>query len=186
MEIWDLYDENKNKVGKDWIRGEQIPDNYYHLVVHVWIKNKDGKYLISQRSVWSAYKYNNPYKYLISQRSENRKMHPLMWECVGGSVLKGETSLEGAIREVQEEVGINLSNHVGKIVFSQVRKIWNGKKFNDIMDAWLFEYDGIVDLNNATTDEVKQIKWLDKSEIKELFDQGKFVPTLSYFFEKIL
>ena len=167
MEIWDLYDENKNKVGKDWIRGEQIPDNYYHLVVHVWIKNKDGKYL-------------------ISQRSENRKMHPLMWECVGGSVLKGETSLEGAIREVQEEVGINLSNHVGKIVFSQVRKIWNGKKFNDIMDAWLFEYDGIVDLNNATTDEVKQIKWLDKSEIKELFDQGKFVPTLSYFFEKIL
>ena len=33
-----------------------------------------------------------------------------MWKCVGGSVVKGEDSLLGAIREAKEEVGIDLSN----------------------------------------------------------------------------
>ena len=31
-----------------------------------------------------------------------------MWECVGGSVVKGEDSLLGAIREAKEEVGVDL------------------------------------------------------------------------------
>ena len=50
MEVWDLYDENKNVTGKYCIRGEEIPDDCYHLVVHVWIKNNKGQYLISQRA----------------------------------------------------------------------------------------------------------------------------------------
>ena len=42
---------------------------------------------------------NSKGQYLISQRSANRPTYPLMWECVGGSVVKGEDSLQGAIRE---------------------------------------------------------------------------------------
>ena len=55
--------------------------------MHVWIRNSKGEYLISQRSA-------------------NRPTFPLMWECVGGSVVKGEDSMQGAIREAKEEVGI--------------------------------------------------------------------------------
>ena len=165
MEIWDLYDENKNLTGKTMVRGEKVPDNYYHLVVHVWIKNNKGEYL-------------------ISQRAENKTL-PLKWECTGGSVLKGETSIEGAIRETKEEVGINLNRENGELVYSEVRKTFKGRKFNDIMDVWFFEYDGEVDLKNATTDEVKDMKWMTKKEIKELYDTGDLVETLGYFFEKI-
>ena len=165
MEIWDLYDENKNVTGKSWKRGKKVPDNYYHLVVHVWIKNNKGEYL-------------------ISQRAENR-MLPLKWECTGGSVLKGETSIEGAIRETKEEVGIELNKEDGKLVYSEVRKTFKGRKFNDIMDAWLFKYDGEVDLKNATTDEVRNFKWMTKDGIKELYETGDLVETLGYFFEKI-
>lgn len=166
MEIWDLYDENKNLTGKYCIRGNEIPDNFYHLVVHVWIKNDKGEYL-------------------ISQRAENRPTFPLMWECVGGSVLKGENSLQGAIRETKEEVGIDLTKAEGKKVFTKVRKNINGKKFNDIMDVWLFKYNGKVELEKATTDEVRDVKWLKKEEIKELFKLNKLVKTLDYFFEEI-
>ena len=49
-EIWDLYNENRELLGKDHIRGEQLPIDGYHLVVHVWIRNSKGQYLISQRS----------------------------------------------------------------------------------------------------------------------------------------
>lgn len=46
-EIWDLYNENRELIGKDHIRGEQLPIDGYHLVVHVWIRNAKGEYLIS-------------------------------------------------------------------------------------------------------------------------------------------
>lgn len=166
MELWDLYDENRNPIGREHIRGNEIPDGCYHLVVHVWICNSEGKYLISQRSA-------------------NRPNLPLMWETVGGSVLKGEKSLQGAIREVKEEVGIDVIGTENNLVFSQMRKVINGKKFNDILDVWLFEYNGEVQLDNATTDEVAQTKWLTVAEIKELYETGQLVSTLGYFFDKI-
>ena len=108
-----------------------------------------------------------------------------MWECCGGSVFKGENSLNGALREVKEEVGLTLSPDDGKIVFSKVRDFVNGKKFNDILDVWLFEYNGNVNLDKATTNEVAQVMWLYPDEIKKLYEEQKLVWTLSYFFEKI-
>lgn len=36
MEIWDLYNDNREIIGEH-IRGEELPDNAYHLVVHVWM-----------------------------------------------------------------------------------------------------------------------------------------------------
>lgn len=166
MELWDLYTEDRKLTGKEHIRGEKLPENMYHLVVHVWIKNSKGEYLISQRSA-------------------NRPTFPLMWECVGGSVLKGESSIDGAIREAKEEVGVELLPDNGKLVFSKNRKIIDGKRFNDILDVWLFQYDGDVTLNNATTDEVKQIAWMDKKQILDLFKQNELVDTLKYFFTEI-
>ena len=165
MELWDLYNEHRQLTGRDHIRGEEIPPGYFHLVVHVWIRNSDGKYLISQRSA-------------------DRPMHPLKWECVGGSVLKGEDSLTGALRETKEEVGLTLEPNDGKIVRSTVGRVVNRVKFSDIVDVWLFRYDGPVSLEMATTKEVDQIVWLDKGQIKELFDNGDFVDTLGYFFEE--
>lgn len=166
VEVWDLYNENREFLGKDHIRGEQLPIDGFHLVVHVWIRNSKGKYLISQRSA-------------------NRPTYPLMWECVGGSVVKGEDSLLGAIREVKEEVGVDLLPENGQLLFTKTRKIIEGKVFNDILDVWLFEYDGEVDLGNSTTDEVAQVAWVDRGRIKELFDANMFVDTLEYFFTQV-
>lgn len=166
MELWDLYTEDREFTGKEHIRGEDLPDNMYHLVVHVWIKNSKGEYLISQRSA-------------------NRPTFPLMWECVGGSVLKGESSIDGAIREAKEEVGVELLPVNAKLVFSKIRKNVNGKKFNDIVDVWLFQYDDEVILSNATTDEVEKTVWMNRSEILDLFEQKKLVDTLKYFFTEV-
>lgn len=125
------------------------------------------------------------FPYLISQRSANRPTYPLMWECVGGSVVKGEDSLQGAIREAKEEVGVDLMPENGQVLFTKTRKIIEGKIFNDIMDVWLFDYDGEVDLGNATTDEVAQVAWMNREQIKELFDANMFVDTLEYFFMEV-
>ena len=46
----DLYTKYRKKTGREHIRGEKIPEDFYHLVVHVWIRNRKGEYFISQRS----------------------------------------------------------------------------------------------------------------------------------------
>lgn len=106
-----------------------------------------------------------------------------MFECVTGSVFAGEDSLDGAIRELKEEVGLEFNRNDGKLVKTQVRKFLAGKRYSDILDVWLFEYDGEVDLSKATTDEVAQAMWLSKSQIKELFDSGKLMHDNDYIFE---
>lgn len=168
MEIWDLYNEEREIIGEH-IRGTELPENGFHLVVHVWIKNSEGKYLMTQRSA-------------------NKPTFPMMWECVGGSVLRGENSVQSAIREVTEEVGLSLAPEDGKLLFTKIRKTIDGKRYNDIVDVWLFHYDGNVLLENATTDEVEQIQWMDKNEIEKLRQEGKLVYSikdLSYFFAEM-
>jgi 8-oxo-dGTP pyrophosphatase MutT (NUDIX family) len=154
-----LYDKNGNVTGETMERGNLIPEGYYHLVVHVWIRNKDNLFL-------------------ISRRDKSRASYPLKLECVGGSVIKGETSLDGAIRETIEEVGLDLTNIPGKLIFRKTRH-----HFRDIMDVWLFDYDGEVDLSKATTKEVCEVTWMKYDDIKECLVSGELVPTLDYFFD---
>lgn len=161
MEIWDLYTKNKELVGIDHERGKPLPEGLYHLVVHVWIVNSKGKYIITQRAA-------------------NRPTFPLMWECVGGSALKGEDGLAAALREVKEELELELNPENGELINTFVRK-----NFNDIVEVWLFKYDGDVLTDGRTTDEVAQAHWMNADEIKQLFDQNIFVPTLKYFLDMI-
>lgn len=100
----------------------------------------------------------------------------------------GESSLEGALREVKEEVGIDLQPEAGRLLFSKVRDRDVEERyagFNDIMDAWLFLYDGEYNLNAATTDEVADCKWLTALEIRVLYERNKLVPHLNYFFDTV-
>lgn len=161
MELWDLYTKDRVKTGEIHVRGNPLPKNRYHLVVNVWIKNSEGKYL-------------------ISKRSKTRPKNPLMFETVGGAALKGENSVKAAVREVKEELGIDLTPQKINLIHSVIRK-----NLNSISDAFLFQYDGEIDLKNATTDEVESVKWMAPNEIYELHKKGLLVDTLDYCFEKV-
>ena len=56
MEIWDIYDKNKNKTGRtmkknDWC----LKDDEYHLTVLGVVQNTDGRFLITQRVMTKAW-----------------------------------------------------------------------------------------------------------------------------------
>ena len=79
-ELWDIYDINKQKTGRTAERGKyKFQKGEYHIVVTAFIIN-------SKKEI------------LISKRAATKKTHPLKWECNGGSILAGETSLNGIIR----------------------------------------------------------------------------------------
>ncbi|MEW8967900.1 NUDIX hydrolase [Exiguobacterium alkaliphilum] len=90
MELWDVYTVNREKTGRTWERGTRLPQDDYHLVIHVCIFNKDGQMLIQQRQ---------PFKDGWSN----------MWDItVGGSATVGDTSQQAAMRELEEEIGLKL------------------------------------------------------------------------------
>lgn len=162
-ELWDLYGADRAPLGRTHARGKALPEGCFHLVVHVWMRNSRGQYLISQRAA-------------------SRPTFPLMWETTGGSVLAGEDSLSGALREAREELGVRLDPKQGRLAFSQVRDWVKGVRFGDILDVWEFAYDGEADLS-AADGEVAQARWMERGEIARLLAEGRLVETLAYFEE---
>lgn len=144
MEKWDLYNAKREKSGITMCRGEIIPKGLYHLSVSVWIVNQQGQYLLSQR--------------------HPKKQYPLYWECTGGSVFSGETSLQGAIREVKEELGILLTPGSEKLIYQTRRE-----NVQDFYDVWLFHRDIKIEEMRLQETEVVDVQWVSSDKLFEMF-----------------
>lgn len=151
MEYWDIYDKNKNKTGKIIQRGQRLLDDEYHLIVHIWIKNSEGKFLIQQRS--------------------EKVKNPLVWSATGGSVVAGEDSYSGALREMKEELGIDLSNENGYLFDSSLYEEDNQKYW---CDTYLYFIDLDVEKLQLQKEEVKQAKYEKMEVIKQMMNDGDF------------
>lgn len=57
---------------------------------------------------------------MICQRPANKKQNPLQWEFPGGKVELGETKQQALVREIQEELNVNivLRDAIGEAVHS--------------------------------------------------------------------
>ncbi len=156
-EVWDVYTIDRKRTGKTCIRGEQknLSNDEFHLWVQVWIRNPETG------------------KYLISLRSADKENDPLKWETVAGHAILGESSLDAAIREVSEEVGITLQPENARILATKIAGTYDGQRRNWILDSFYFETTEEPDLKKATTPEVLRSKWLTLEEIKEMYHRGE-------------
>lgn len=151
MELFDLYTSDRVKTGRTMIRGEQTPEGFYRMVVHICIFNPDGQMLIQQRQ---------PFKRGWSN----------LWDIsVGGSAVAGDTSKTAAERETREELGltIDLSDDRPTITLH-----WE-HGFDDY-----YVLTQAVDLNalQLQYEEVQQVRWASKEEIMHMIDDGSFIP----------
>lgn len=150
MEKLDLYDINKSRTGEILERGKDIPKDRYRLVVHILVFNSKGEMLIQQR---------------VSTKSK----YPNKWDIsVGGCVKSGETSFEGAERELSEELGL-------KVDFSH--KVPNiSINFKTGFDDYYVVFSDIDSKDIVfQKEEVQTVKWANKEEIKKLLADGEFI-----------
>ena len=152
MEVFDLYDKGFNKLKKTMVRGSSNNVGEYHLVVHMWFKNKEGKYLIQQR--------NKPTDRI-----------PYLWFCTGGAAISGETSIEAAIRETKEELGIELESHKFKL---NSRYFINQPDTNYVTDVYLIKEDIFIEDLILNKVEVKDVAYKTIDEIKDMIIQKQF------------
>ena len=150
MEIWDIYNEKREKTEKTHTRGNDLEEGDYHQVVHVWIVNDEGKLLIQQRQPW-------------------KKGWPNMWDCAAaGSVLSGETSEIAAVRETKEELGIDIQMDNAEVLFTV-------KFSRGFDDNWLIKQNIDIRDLNLQYEEVADAKWATIEEIRALVQSGEFI-----------
>ena len=98
-------------------------------------------------------------KLLICQRP-NFKEHPLKWEFPGGKIKNHESNEEALIREINEELSINITNCEELISYNFNYKELNKKVF--IYFYLVNNFNGKV-LNNFH----KELKWIEIKDIRE-------------------
>jgi len=160
MEQWDILDSERKHTGRTVQRGKPMSQDEYHLVVHVWIRNSKGEFLIQQRAP--------------------NKSYPNLWAMTGGSAVSGDDSLETAIKETFEELGATLEPENGRIIHRQKRQSLN---FPDFVDVWLFHQDFDLDQLRLQPEEVADAKWVSKEEIGTMMENGEFTGDLDYLEE---
>jgi isopentenyldiphosphate isomerase len=109
MEIWDILDAEGRKIGRTVQKGTKLRQNEYHLVVHIWVVDLHGNIL-------------------IQKRAKHLEWMPGKWTVTGGSALCNEESIDAAMRQTSEELGLHLTSYK----FMKINRIKSNDQFTDI------------------------------------------------------
>ena len=121
MELWDIYDENKQPTGRTMRRNDwHMKPGEFHLTVLGVIARPDGTFLITKRVMTKAWA-------------------PGWWEVSGGAAQAGESSWEAVRREVREETGLDVSKADGGYLFTYDASTDEGDNY--FVDVYRFVMD---------------------------------------------
>ncbi|MDN7242771.1 NUDIX domain-containing protein [Planococcus sp. N028] len=153
MELWDVYDKNRKPLGKIHTRGIAMPPGEFHIVIEIFTINHDGRLLLTQRDV--------------------EKTHPLLWESTGGSITTGETSLEGALRELEEETGL-------KADADELVSLGELNRGHYFLDSYIWKSTEPIQMENLTLQkgEVCDAKFVTTQDLVLMNQEGLIVPAV--------
>lgn len=156
MELWDIYDSNKQCTGRTMKRNDWcLKDGEYHLTVLGVVARPDGRFLITKRVMSKAWA-------------------PGWWEVSGGAVQAGEESKDAVVREVKEETGLDVSNAEGGYLFSYQREN-PGEGDNYFVDIYRFVMDFDETDVKPQEEETDGFMLATVEQIEEFAKQGIFL-----------
>lgn len=156
MELWDIYDSNKQRTGRTMKRNDWcLKDGEYHLTVLGVVVRPDGKFLITQRVMTKAWA-------------------PGWWEVPGGAAQAGEDSQDAVKREILEETGLDVTGCEGGYLFTYHREN-PGKGDNYFVDVYRFIKDFDEKEVKPQEEETLGFQLATAQEIKAIADQGIFL-----------
>ncbi len=155
-EFVDIYDANRIFTGKSVPRkNAHMAAGEFVLYILAVVQDAQGRYLITRRSLDKAWA-------------------PGSWEVTGGGVLAGETPDQAVVREVREEVGLDVTGQALEPFFSY-ENIDLELGDNYIVDMYKFQLDVNKDdvvLQNSEAIDCMFATW---NDICALAEAGKFL-----------
>lgn len=154
MELRDLYDKDRKLTGEKIYKGQNIPQGRYYITVVIFIQNSKNEFLLQKRS----------------------KKKDGKWATTGGHPVSGQTSEEGIITEVKEELDID-------IVSENIKLFKTIKTKDDFVDIYYLKEDVDITKIKIQKEEVSDIKWATIEEIKKLIKSEAFSTSHAEFFQ---
>ena len=147
---------------------------YWHQASQIWIYNSKGEIL-------------------LQKRAKDKDSYPGLWDIsVAGHVSAHETPENAALREMREEIGVELkTNELKKIdVRKDSLKIpeldWNN---NEFVHVFLWRFNGNINKLKLLDGEVESLKFISlgklESEISDPYLSKNYVPHGRYYFDVI-
>ena len=157
MEIIDILDQDGNMAGLVKSKADVHRDGDWHRAVHVWFVNAENQLL-------------------LQRRSRTKENHPGLWDVsVAGHISAGETSIQSALREIEEEIGLIIGPDDLHYQFTvrEEQILRNGTYIDrEFHDVYFVRKD--VDLHQVSFNdgEVEEIKYVSVPELQRRVQHG--------------
>jgi len=157
-EYIDIVTTSGDPTGKSALKSEAHKNGWYHNTIHLWLFTSQGDIL-------------------LQQRSHKKIIYPLLWDVsVAGHIDTGETFIEAALRETQEEIGLQLQPECLKKIGVRLHESSYGDgaiQDNEFHQVYIAELK--VELNKLIPQEteVEALKLVSFTEFQELLEHSK-------------
>lgn len=146
MELLDVYDSLGNKTGRIVERGKKdeiFSEDEHIAVAIIYIENDKGEFLIQKTSKEKGGHYSS----------------------IGGHINQGEDAFSAIIREIKEEIGVDVSND---------NIISLGHICVDFPVRFMFYLKKNINLNDIILqkDEVESVSYMSIDRIRDIFEKG--------------
>lgn len=173
-EYIDIVTQDGKPTGHKELKSIVHAKGLYHHTAHVWLYTQQGDILLSQRAA-------------------SKSICPLMWDVsVAGHIDAGETVVEGALREMQEEIRLSLSEAdlIKMGVFESFQNYGSGIIDNEFHNTFIAELKVPLSALKPQTEEVAALKLVSFAEFENLLGKsphnGHFVASNAPYYMQVL
>lgn len=168
QEIWQAYSEQglpTEGITKDEARAGRL-----HGASHVWITRAGDTGL----------------EVLLQRRASDKPTWPGLFDIsAAGHIDYGETPLDAAVREVSEEIGVEVDTISIRLLF--VRR--DTLRYEQIIEnefRWVYLYNSKGESISLADGEVESTEWVSFDEFRELTASSELVPQGRGYFDGLL
>ena len=150
-ELIDILNPEGKSTGKTALKSEAHKNGWFHAIAHIWFFTSDEKILLQKRAL-------------------TKKVFPGIWDIsVAGHIGAGEEILEGAKREVFEEIGLILENKDFIKIGTRIHQVnhENGIQDNEHHHVFIAELKTPISELTMQPEEVAGLELWDLKVLKE-------------------
>ncbi|MDP2690880.1 MAG: NUDIX domain-containing protein [bacterium] len=170
-ERFDILNPEGNATGQSALKSEVHQKGLWHHSAHVWIYNSQGKIL-------------------VQKRAKTKKLFPNVWDVsVAGHVVSGETPLLGAVREMEEELGIITgAEHLDfKGIYRISLEVDEERTENEFYYIYFHHFGGELSSLTLQEEEVAEVAWKSVEELeREVVVENRYYPHGKEYYDFVL
>ena len=154
MELLDIVDENNNLTGEFVDREIVHSEGLLHREVGVIVLNENNEIL-------------------LEKRASTKKQSPNKWDLCAGHIEAGDVPKNAILREVKEEIGIDIKEKDLKFldVFRRDKKFKNGQHNNTYIYIYIYKTNKKVEDYTIQIEELSEVKYFPINVIEKALEE---------------